>query len=108
MTVGTVLGTIGLAANAVGSSFEMASTGIQMLDTSASDALVRQKVRSAIDMNIFAAALREEKAMEATVRQKDVLKFVSQDETTGKLYQKHYDSIGAIIDEAMGVKTAAH
>lgn len=97
LTLGTLLGTVGVAANSITAVFSTTVKVVDMADGFVSDALTRQQIRSVVDMENFEAALQEEKAQEMAERKVNVLAYCAQSTQHEALYAESYDRIGSIL-----------
>ena len=97
LTVGTVLATIGVAANSITTVLTTVTKGVSMVDNVVNDALEKQSARSIVDMAGFESALAEEKAQEMTERQLNVLSFCGQSAQHQELFATNYDKINALL-----------
>lgn len=100
MTLGAVLGSVQEAATSVSATFNTVTKGVNMLNRYVSDAAEKQQVRSVIDMHDFKEKLVEEKAMEETMRKKQILEFTNQSEINKELYQASYNRLQELLKTA--------
>lgn len=91
MSIGSAFGAITNAAESVASVFGTTTKAIGMLDTFVSDAAKNQKLRSVANTADFKKKLEQDKAMENTVRIKQVREFCGQDLQIAKDYQESLD-----------------
>lgn len=98
MTAGTLLGTVNEAATTVADTFGTATKAVGMLNRYVTDMADKQTIRSKLEMHEFTTKLVEEKAMEETIRKKNIQEFCK-DKDNAALYSASYDRLLEILSK---------
>lgn len=99
LTLGSVLGTVNEVATSVSSVFSTGTAAVGIVNRYVEDAATKQKIRSIIEMNDYSQKFREEKAMEATLRKKQIVQFCNESEENKELFKAEYDRLGNLLQE---------
>lgn len=99
ITLGSLFGAINSAATSVSSVFDTTTKGINMANKYVSDAAEKQHIRSVVDMHDYAERLAEEKAMEETLRKKEIIEFTKVSDENHQLFNESYNRIKSLIEK---------
>lgn len=97
--IGSVLGAVGDAGEAVSATFNTVTRSVGMLNKFVADASDRQKVSSKLTMATFKEALIEEHTMNEVIRKQQIKEFISKDEFTADLFKETYSKFSSILEE---------
>ena len=97
VTFGSLLGAVNDATSVLSSSFNTITKSINMANKYVTDAAEKQSIRSIVDMHDFETKLQEEKAMEETLRKKQIVEFTNESEINKELFENAYNRIGELL-----------
>lgn len=97
LTLGAVLGTVQTTANTLTGTLEAVNAGVGMLNTFVTGAAENQRIRAIADKEVFVESLIKEKAMEESLADLKIKKYMSQSQDHAETFSSNYSKFQSLL-----------